>query len=803
MFGLPIGVEERKVWIKAIPNLTEKVVNDLKSNPAVCVRHWPENYRETKSKGNGAVRPAVPPSIFEGVPSSSLPTPPPPPRPTKKSLLEVRAVQPDELPDFLALDRLTFDDLCTTMKEEKHRFNVATSSFIANSSLWIVSQNFCSGVPEFSLNVKEDLSFKGFCIGVQCTITTLSKGRTTKLNRWSKVDEAIRFLSYKELTQHEKVIKEQLNCMKPPQVGKKVYDADILRRAFTYYATSRTLYRKLRKDYKLPSEKLLSNLTSKVSNLTDRNFIKELFAALTMEQKECVVMVDEMYILACLLFHGGNLFGMAKNKPGEFAKTTLDIMIKCLRGGPTFMFKMIPVVGLDAKFQFEQVNLTLDLIKEFGGTTISIVVDGNRVNQAFLKMFDTIPGQPWLTTNGTVLLFDYVHLMKCIRNNWLTEKTHELNFEADDTEFVAKWNDLVKLYDLEAKESEINSGVRGLSKLNEVAVRPKPVERQRVSTCLRVFCEETLAALEVHPAAIASEGTTVFIKKVLDMWKILNVRTIKKDIRHQDPLEAVVESPDDPRLSYLLEMADMFMKMGRKQGNKRVKALSSDTAKSLHHTLNGIVQLVRHLLATSHQFVMIGDHCCDPIEKGHGCVRQGTGGAIFTTAQMTQEKLDISKTKLLLKFDVDIENLNSDIGHQCDKCGYLLDERAGETFDSLEILEDYISFGTKMSLCHMAGYITRHDEMTDSDLFESTTFYFQKYGEYTDFLDRGGLNIPIDSTVQWVFFSHIMFNAVKDKVCRKSLINVLVLISDMHSFNIKRKHALQLSNIFLTIIVRK
>ena len=130
-------------------------------------------------------------------------------------------MQPDELPDFLALDRLTFDDLCTTMKEEKHRFNVATSSFIANSSLWIVSQNFCSGVPEFSLNVKEDLSFKGFCIGVQCTITTLSKGRTTKLNRWSKVDEAIRFLSYKELTQHEKVIKEQLNCMKPPQVGKK------------------------------------------------------------------------------------------------------------------------------------------------------------------------------------------------------------------------------------------------------------------------------------------------------------------------------------------------------------------------------------------------------------------------------------------------------------------------------------------------------------------------------------------------------------------------------------------------------
>ena len=26
------------------------------------------------------------------------------------------------------------------------------------------------------------------------------------------------------------------------------------------------------------------------------------------------------------------------------------------------------------------------------------------------------------------LLFDYVHLFKCIRNNWITEKTQELEF---------------------------------------------------------------------------------------------------------------------------------------------------------------------------------------------------------------------------------------------------------------------------------------------------------------------------------------------------------------------------------------
>jgi hypothetical protein len=96
---------------------------------------------------------------------------------------------------------------------------------------------------------------------------------------------------------------------------------------------------------------------------------------------------------------------------------------------------MIPVVGLDAKFQFEQVNSTLTLINEFGGKTISVIADGNRVNQSFFKMFDTVPGTPWVTTNGMFLLFDFVHLLKCIRNNWLTHSQPSLRHN-DEKKFV-------------------------------------------------------------------------------------------------------------------------------------------------------------------------------------------------------------------------------------------------------------------------------------------------------------------------------------------------------------------------------
>ena len=118
----------------------------------------------------------------------------------------------------------------------------------------------------------------------------------------------------------------------------------------------------------------------------------------------------------------------------------------------------------------------------------------------------------------------------------------------------------MSLYKLESSITEKNSGIRGLSKLTEVAIQPKPVERQRVSTCLRVFCDETCSALRVHSVLRdQSQGTALFIQRITDLWKTLNVRTLNKDIRHNDPCEAVIRSTQDPRLDHMVEMAGYFI----------------------------------------------------------------------------------------------------------------------------------------------------------------------------------------------------------------------------------------------------
>ena len=72
-------------------------------------------------------------------------------------------------------------------------------------------------------------------------------------------------------------------------------------------------------------------------------------------------------------------------------------MIKCMFGGPTFAAKMIPVYRLAAEFRFEQVSLHIAQLEKCNENVVSIVCDGNRINQAFFRKFDTDPGKPWIT----------------------------------------------------------------------------------------------------------------------------------------------------------------------------------------------------------------------------------------------------------------------------------------------------------------------------------------------------------------------------------------------------------------------
>ena len=147
---------------------------------------------------------------------------------------------------------------------------------------------------------------------------------------------------------------------------------------------------------------------------------------------------------------------------------------------------------------------------------------------------------------------------------------------------------------------------------------------------LRVFSEKTYAALLQHPDMIHSDvnDTAIFTNKVIIWWKILNVKAIGADTRHNDPLQPVINNPDDNCLNLILQFGDMALKMAGPKA-KHIKQLSKDTATCIHQTCYGLVDLCRYLLNTTQNYVLLGQFTSDHLEKEYSILRQGSGGTYF------------------------------------------------------------------------------------------------------------------------------------------------------------------------------
>ena len=784
VYRFPKDVEEFERWRKSMP-LKEIVIN---KNTVICEQHWPSIYSKVTTRGK--TRPKNPPTVWPGVPASMIPTPLPQPRTTSRSSFVLRNQQPDQMDEFLKLDRVEFNDVAERVLKLNSNFSSPTTAYMSDDLLIIQSTILLNGVPNFIIRINPNMTYEAYHQGARSFIPGLSKNHILKIKSWSALEEMVRHLSSCGEDNKKRVIHEHLSSMSKT-VGEKVYGPEMVIRAFEYFATSRALYVRLRRDYQLPAVSTISRITSKVSKIADLPFLKQVFGTTTDEQKFCVLLHDEVYVKKMLLYHGGTVFGKAENNPSLLAETTLGIMIICLHGGPKFINKIIPVSKLNANYLHSQVDSSQNNIQQAGGKVKAIICDGNRTNQAFFKKYDTVPDQPWVTVDGTFLLYDFVHLIKNIRNLWLTETMGELIFDDEGTLRTAKWKVLRELFELES------SSLVKMSCLTKISVYPKPIERQRVQTCLKVFCDRTAEAILHHPELDVNQDvkdTAIFIRKVTAWWKILNVKQKGVDVWNREPLQAVISSTDDDRLIFIEKFGSMCLQMAGKQG-KRVKQLSRDTAVSIYSTCKGLVALTKDLLNNcNYEYVLLGKFTTDPLEKEFGKLRQGSGATYFINVQQITEKIRIGRASLILSTG-GLENVEVASGHLCNKCDFSMDQNSSEVFDNLPQLEDTIPDDAKFSLVYIAGYVVRKQETTVNP--EDTRSYYERYGTYTDALNRGGLTIPGDSACQWVFFCYILFQFIQDNICQVSLTNVYSKISEFYGFEMSKKQCRTLANIFI------
>ena len=132
-------------------------------------------------------------------------------------------------------------------------------------------------------------------------------------------------------------------------------------------------------------------------------------------------------------------------------------------------------------------------------------------------------------------LFDSVHILKCIRNNWLNLKSFNKSFVFPRFDFadittmpraeeymLASFNSLKLLHN-----AECNSLIKFAYKLSYKALNPSTFERQNVKLALQIFSKFTAEALSIlgEKLKIPQNGNTnVFIEIILTCWQIVNVK---------------------------------------------------------------------------------------------------------------------------------------------------------------------------------------------------------------------------------------------------------------------------------------
>ena len=390
------------------------------------------------------------------------------------------------------------------------------------------------------------------------------------------------------------------------------------------------------------------------------------------------------------------------------------------------------------------------------------------------------------------LTFDFVHILKTIRNNWLNLKSDTKKFiypnlvdiQIDYCSYplrlcCASFDDIRTLYN-----SEKESLAKLAPRLTLKSCYPSSLERQNVKLVLKVIHESIVAALAIQNNQLRSafnSNTSEFVDILLSLWKIFNVNVPYKHVRLNDPLSRPFIFNDE-RFSFLTRIVywlEAWQSLPGKDGN-----LSKQTFTSLRHACLVLPQITNHLTAMcGYSYLLTSFLQTDPLEHHFGLYR------VMSGANYHISYLQILESERRLK----LSNILKLFSNQPDSANYSLQEfiqsfsskeaAFSESCINLEPFFDEISdlsiidcdTPTLQSLAFIAGYSTHQylkrnqscrlclDVLTiDKDLVVDESLDSQY--KLLELSDRGSLKYPsvvvLESIVNlWKIFSIIQKNS--------------------------------------------
>lgn len=443
-------------------------------------------------------------------------------------------------------------------------------------------------------------------------------------------------------------LEEQFNLVFTFRTVGFCYSTNMVLFAFMIHTQSPGCYKALRNTefLTIPHEKYLKRISSGFhvgadSEGESMNFLKTMRGQLTDREAFVVLELDEIYLNGKMEYKSKSLIGAAENNTSYNAKTAQVFLINSIFGHFEQVVRIHPIINLDGPLFFTLTVAVVQLIQSCGFHILCMQSDNNRANR---NMFDRmitdfgvphdckfviqLPNSQYLT----FLTFDPVHILKCIRNNWLNQNDVEKSFvirpfnDLTGDCLTASFLDIRTLYHHESKQL-----LKLAFRLNRQSVYPSKLERQKVVLAVNIFHESTRVAVKsmLESGVTKHSGTFEFLEIISHWWDIVNVKDQFAGIRTRNEFMKPFfrnKSESDFRFQFLQDFL-LWLDSWRPFPSRTTSTLTIETYSALHQCTSVLLYIIKYSFDVLNvDYVLTGKLQTDNIEKRFSMYRQLGGG---------------------------------------------------------------------------------------------------------------------------------------------------------------------------------
>lgn len=289
--------------------------------------------------------------------------------------------------------------------------------------------------------------------------------------------------------------------------------------ALSLFKQSEKSYRLLQKVFALPSRSSLMNLLHKIPFATGIN--EKIFQHLKKTvhkiknplDKYCTVIFDEISLSAGLQYfpHQDKVIGfedLGNNKTKSvFADKALTFMVRGIRKKfkqpVAFMFTSSSMKTPDLVIAIKEV---IKAVQSTGLIVTALICDQASTNVAAVNKLKSETNEKYkklgeenkifgfeIDDQEIVPLFDPPHLLKCMRNNSITN--HLSFIDNDGIKRIAKWSHITQLYELDKNESIIGDRIN--PKLTDGHIYINKMKKMKVSHAAQIFSQRVGSIMKI------------------------------------------------------------------------------------------------------------------------------------------------------------------------------------------------------------------------------------------------------------------------------------------------------------------